>query len=192
LKASPVKNQNDQDKMLKLQFPLPVKFICGFIYSSEETYKETIDLLEGDYGPIDFSSEAIDFTFTKYYCSEMGKSLQRKFISFKNLQDPANFVAIKLAAVDFEKKFSSREKRKINIDPGYINEAKLVLLTTKDYAHRVYLNDGIFAETTLVYRDGNFVDLPYTFPDYRTDKYKEIFLKIRSIYQKQIRDEAKN
>jgi len=44
----------------------------------------------------------------------------------------------------------------------------LVLATTRDYAHRVYVRDGIHAELTLLYRSGGRQSLPWTYPDCRT------------------------
>jgi hypothetical protein len=167
---------------------LPVKFICGFIYSKEETYAGVRKKLQKKFGKIDFESEAIDFTFTDYYYKEMGKPLFRKFISFEKLKDPGIFVDIKLFCIKIEKKYSKNGEREINIDPGYLNEAKIVLTTTKDFHHRIYLGKAIYAEVTLYYSNGNFQDLPTTYPDYRTQQYKDIFLSIREKYHKQVKN----
>lgn len=131
----------------------------------------------------------MDFTSTDHYEKEMGANLKRRFISFKKLQKPKRFAAIKLFCIKLERKFSSNNKRLINIDPGYINEAKLVLTTTKDFSHRIYLNKGIYAEVTLVFKEGNFSSLETTFPDYRTDTYRDIFHSIRDTYRKDLKNE---
>lgn len=171
--------------MLQFQTPAKVKYICGFIFSDEVVYRKTKNILERKFGPIDVESETIRFDFTDYYEKEMGKNLFRRFISFKKLQEPSAFIAIKHFCVKLERKFSRRSLRAINIDPGYINDAKLVLTTTKDFSHRIYLGKGVFAEITLTYQNKGFKDYPTTFPDYRTDTYKNIFLKIREIYHDQ-------
>ena len=173
--------------MHKIQLPAPVKFICGFIYTCEKIYQDTKIILEKKFGEIDLESERIDFNSTDYYYSEMGKPLFRHFISFKKLRRPEQFIAIKLYCVKIEKKFALDSRRKINIDPGYLNEAKLVLTTTKDFSHRLHLGKGIYAEVTLRYLKNSFSEFPTTFPDYRTSRYKEIFLNIRKIYRLQIR-----
>lgn len=177
--------------------PLPVKFICGFIYSQTSVYNKALSILQNKFGQVDFESKIIPFNFTDYYKKEMGKDLLRRFISFKNLKNPADSVKIKLFCIKLEKKFSRYVRtglcacpsRTINIDPGYINEAKLVLTTTKDFHHRIYLNKGIFAEVTLSYNSDkkNFDDFSTTFPDYRTQKYKDIMLEIRNLYRKQLK-----
>ena len=129
--------------MLQRQFPIPVKFICAFIYSQETIYENAKSILIKKFGKIDFETEKIKFDITGYYNEEMGTPLFRRFISFKKLKNPSEFSSIKLYCLKIEKKFSKENKRKINIDPGYINEAKLVLTTTKDFAHRIYLNKVI-------------------------------------------------
>lgn len=174
--------------MFPTQLPFPVKFICGLIYSQDDVYDKVRDGLEKKFGKIDFESQAINFDFTDYYYAEMDKPLFRKFISFEKLRAPSAFVNIKLNCIKTEKKYSFRGKRKINIDPGYLNEAKLILTTTKDFSHRIYLDKGIYAEATLYFKKGNFCDFPTTFPDYRTLLYKNIFQSIRNIYQKNIRN----
>ena len=174
--------------MLRFQTPLKVKFICGFIFSDPAVYAAAKRALERKFGPIDTESEPIAFDFTDYYAKEMGTNLTRRFIAFKKLRDPAAFAGIKTFCVGLERKFALGAARRINIDPGYINEAKLVLTTTKDFSHRIYLGRGVFAEVTLIYQDKNFQDLATTFPDYRTDRYKDIFLKIRDLYRVQIAD----
>ncbi|MFH1504396.1 MAG: DUF4416 family protein [Candidatus Omnitrophota bacterium] len=172
--------------MLHTHLPLPVKFLCGFIYSQDEIYRKVKVILAKKFGKIDFESSTINFDFTDYYCPEMGKPLFRKFISFEKLKKPSDFVNIKLFCIKIEKKFSHAEKRKVNIDPGYINEAKLVLTTTKDFSHRIYLNKGIYAEVTLYYADRGFSYFNTTFPDYRTSLYKDVFSDMRKLYRRQI------
>ncbi|HIE35847.1 MAG TPA: DUF4416 family protein [Candidatus Omnitrophica bacterium] len=172
-----------------LQRPKPVKFICGFIYSYEDVYLKVKKIMRKKFGRIDYESQIIDFDFTDYYYKEMGKPLFRRFVSFEELKSPSDFVKIKLWCIKIEKKISQQGKRKINIDPGYINESKLVLATTKDYYHRIYLEKGVYAEVTLYYKDKNFCDLPTTYPDYRTHLYKNIFLSVREAYRKQLLNE---
>jgi hypothetical protein len=171
--------------MLELNFPKPVKFVAAFIYADNTIYQKTKNKLRKKFGKIDYESNEINFDSTDYYCPEMGKPLFRRFISFKKLKNPSRFIKIKLFCVKLEKKFAKDNQRIINIDPGYIHKAKLVLTTTKDFAHRIYLGKGIYAEVTLFYKDSQFNHLPTTFPDYRTDTYKNIFEQIRYIYIEQ-------
>jgi hypothetical protein len=172
--------------MLTVSKPLNVKLIVAFIYSCEKNYLLTKNILIKKFKSIDFESEPLPFNYTTYYNPEMGPNLTRRFISFVKLIDPSKISSIKEFCIKIEKKFARSNKRTVNIDPGYINEAKFVLATTKDFSHRIYLGKGIYAEVTLNYQNKDFQDLPTTFPDYRTAAYKEILKKIRNIYRTEI------
>lgn len=165
----------------------PVKLIIGFIFKEVSTLKKGADFLKKLFGRIDFESRIIDFALTDYYEEEFGKNLKRKFISFKRLIRPQDLPKIKIMTNGIEKKLSVSTRRTINIDPGYLDFSKLVLATTKDFRHRIYLNKGIFAEITLFYQDKSFKTWDWTYPDYRTAEYIEIFNQIRNTYAKQIK-----
>ena len=165
----------------------PVKLICGLIFKEEKTLKAAKRLLAKKFGPLDFQSQIIDFDYTDYYEKEFGTGLKRQFISFKKLIDPVNLPRIKILTISLEKKLSCNKRRKINLDPGYLDMAKLVLATTKDYAHRIYLSQGIFAEITLSFQGKSFQHWKWTYPDYQTLQYKEIFNQIRSIYAQELK-----
>lgn len=163
----------------------PVKLIVGFIFKEDVILNEALDLLQEKFKAIDFESETLKFNQTDYYKKELGDNLSRKFISFKKLILPQYLAKIKIYTNNIERRLSCGSKRSINIDPGYLDLAKLILPTTKDFAHRIYLNNGIYAETTLYFKDGTFQAYDWTYPDYRTEEYIRIFNQIRNIYSKQ-------
>ncbi|MDD4899202.1 MAG: DUF4416 family protein [Candidatus Omnitrophica bacterium] len=165
----------------------PVKLICGLIFKDEKIFKKAKTLLKKKFGAIDLESCIIDFDYTDYYEKEFGKELKRQFISFKKLISPEKLSQIKTQTNTLEKKLALNNRRRINLDPGYLDMAKLVLATTKDYMHRIYLGKGIFAEITLSYRGKSFQHWPWTYPDYQTPQYKQIFNQIRSIYSQQLK-----
>jgi hypothetical protein len=116
-------------------------------------------------------------------------NLKRKFISFSSLIDPAKIVEIKLFTNQFEENFlyPYSKQRRLNLDPGYITLAKLVLATSKNFQHRIYLRKGIYAEITLRYKRGKgFTYWEWTYPDYRSKEYIEIFNHLREIYCHQV------
>lgn len=166
---------------------LPVKLIIGFIYKDASIFQKAKALLEKKFGPPDFESDKIPFSHTGYYEPEMGKSLARSFIGFKKLIAPQRLSRIKLLTNKIENKFSKRGLRQVNIDPGYLELSKLILASTKDYFHRIYLDKGIFAELTLIYRGQTFQPLEWTYPDYGSGEYITIFNRMRAIYAKQIK-----
>lgn len=172
--------------MLERRLPLPVKLVCAFLYRDPRTYQLTTCLLKKKFGEIDLESQESVFEYTDYYDKEMGTPLYRRFISFARLRDASQFVGIKLYCIALEKKFSHSGARTVNIDPGYLNEAKFVLTTTKDFFHRIYLGKGIFAELTMYYKDNAYQDLPTTYPDYRSPEYKQILGQMRQLYRLQI------
>ena len=165
--------------------PHQVKLIAGVITSSEDIFNYTEELLRKAFGPTDYRSPTIDFDFTDYYKKDMGPGLKRRFISFEKLIDPASLANIKLITNKLEAIIAKKikiVKRPVNIDPGFVSEAKLVLASTKDYSHRIYLNKGIYAEITLYYKDNSFRGWSWTYPDYKTADYIRIFNEIRNIY----------
>ena len=172
--------------MGKARPPQKVKLVAGLLASDTALFARAAALLERALrNKVDFESRVADFSHTDYYAEEMGPGLKRRFISFEKVVDPADLYKVKLVTNRLERRLSSGGKRKINIDPGYLDLSKLVLFSTKDYSHRIYLRKGVYAEVTLFYRDHAFNPWPWTYPDYKTPEYKEIFDGIRNTYKKQ-------
>lgn len=165
---------------------LLVKLILGLITQSEANFIVAQNALKRKFGDIDYKSPIYDFKLTNYYEQEFGPGLKRQFLSFSKLINPEKLAKIKVITNEIEKKYSAKDRRLINIDPGYITASKLILATTKDYSHRIYLRKGIFAEVTLYFRNNTFNPWDWTYPDYKTKSYIEIFNKIREIYMRQI------
>ncbi|MBI3991546.1 MAG: DUF4416 family protein [Candidatus Omnitrophica bacterium] len=163
----------------------PVKLIIGMIFSQIQLFSKVKELLEEKFGAIDFESSIMDFNYTAYYETEMGNNLKRSFISFKGLIPPEDISSIKLFTNKLESDFAIDASRKINLDPGYLTLDKFVLATTKNYQHRIYLRDGIYAEMTLRYKKRSFEPWEWTYPDYRTEEYIKYFNEAREIYRQQ-------
>lgn len=168
--------------MGKAKKPKEVKLIIGMLVKSKKLFNIAEEFFIKEFGHIDYESVIVSFTYTDYYKKEMGGPLKRKFISFKKSISPEKIAKIKLLTNSIEEKFSVNKKRQINIDPGYISDSKLILVTTKDYFHRIYLNHGIYAEITLRWRRGGFEPFEWTYPDYRSREYIDIFNTIRNNY----------
>ena len=138
---------------------------------------------EQAWGPVALKSEQFDFQETRFYESTMGQGIQKVFFAFEQLIDPAELVEFKHRTNAWESEFREQgkndEERPLNLDPGYLTEAKLVLATTKDRDHRLYLDRGIFAEVTLSYQSHQWQSLPWTYPDYRRPDYHQFFTRCR-------------
>jgi hypothetical protein len=143
------------------------------------------------FGNIDAVSEVVTFDQTDYYQEEMGPHLLRKFVAFDRLINPKDLVTAKLFTNELEERMSEQEgseRRVVNLDPGYVSLAKLVLASTKDYSHRIYMGDGIFAEVTLHYANKRFNAWPWTYPDYKTEAYRLFFESLRKKYIEALRE----
>jgi len=165
----------------------PVKLITSIIFREQEFLARAEGRLRKLYGPLEDLQKVSPFDFTDYYYEEFGKPLNRKLICFKRLVDTEKFYKIKQATNSIEDRYRERGKRKVNIDPGYVTEAKLVLWTTKDYTHRIYIGRQIYAESTLYYEDGTFKPWPWTYPDYASGDLVEYFNDVRGIYIKDLK-----
>lgn len=168
--------------------PDPVKLIASLLTGETDLLAETMEALSRLFGPIDFQSELLPFDHTDYYAAEFGPRLQRKIVTFEPLIDPAALPAIKRQTNDLEWSLARGDVRRVNIDPGYVSLARMVLASTKDHAHRIYLGKGIYGEGTLTFRGGHFQPWPWTYPDYASDDYCAMFDRIRQRYKVQLRE----
>lgn len=178
--------------MAEIRQAAPVKLICGLIAVGEpDVLRKAAEALTAAFGEADLVSDPIPFDFTPYYQAEMGEGLVRQFFSFARLIDPGDLAAIKRATNAIEERFlragSERSGRRVNLDPGYVTAAKLVLATTKDFAHRIYLRDGIYAEVTMAFRKSGVAVFDWTYPDFRSGRYTEFFLEVRRRYMEAAR-----
>ena len=163
--------------------PEPVCFFIAFITKEKSLLNSVLPILENQLGKLIYSSDFFEFSkFTDYYNSEMGFPLFKNFLFFSSLKSPEFLVQLKHFCYKIEKDFSNEEgKRRVNLDPGYIELSKVVLSTFKNFSHRIYLGNNVYGEVTLIFKKGNFHPLPWTYPDYSANI--EIFLKAREIYK---------
>ena len=138
--------------------------------------------LVDSFGPISYISPSMPFTFTDYYNPEMGEGIERFFISFSRLISPDALADAKTITNAIELDEAIDGKRKINLDPGLISEASVILATTKNRAHRIAIGHNLYAEVTLIYQNHGFVSFPWTYADYRSDDVQTILIKMRKDY----------
>jgi hypothetical protein len=163
--------------------PAPALLITAVFSRYDEAFAWARQKLESAWGPVLQESPLFDFIETDYYQPTMGTGIRKQFWTFAMPFDPARLVEVKLLANSWEKEYAASagapEPRPLNIDPGYLTLGKLVLASTKDFAHRIYLNQGIYAEVTLFYKQHRWRHHEYTFADYRRDDYQQFFTRCR-------------
>lgn len=167
--------------------PVHVKLFSGVLYSDPNALNRAFALLEDAYGSIEYRSRDFTFDETDYYNTEMGTPIYRHFISFKNLITPDQIAQIKLECNHIETRVSPEQGRLVNLDPGYMDYDKVVLASAKYNGNKVYLNDGIWADLTLRFEQGQYLPYPWSFPDFKTNRYEDVFLEIRRLYKTQMR-----
>jgi hypothetical protein len=170
---------------MKPSNPFPVKLIIAALYSDDLLFRKAKQVCADRFGRIDFESRPFEFDVTDYYFAEMGSPVFRAFISFEILIDPSQITHIKIKSNNIEDLFAVQGKRKVNLDAGYMDFDKLVLASAKYNWNKVYIGQGIWADITLHYEKGDFIPLPWGFPDFKSGKYNQELLKIRELYKLQ-------
>ncbi|HEX2694785.1 MAG TPA: DUF4416 family protein [Acidobacteriota bacterium] len=165
-----------------------VKLVCGIISSAPAAAAEAERRLAALYGAVDLRSPAFSFDLTDYYEAEMGPRLERRFLSFAELIRPEALAGIKLRTNALEEEIrhdSGSALRVVNLDPGYVTAAALIMATAKDFAHRIPLREGIYAHLEFLFSRTGVKILDWTYPDLRGEGYREFFRDVRTRYLKQ-------
>ena len=168
--------------------PAQVKLFCALLVAQAISLNEVETVLEQTYGTIVLRTAPLPFTHTTYYAREMGPYLTRLYVAFDPLISIAALATVKHTTNRLEAMWSTAQgQRRVNVDPGYLDLAKVVLASTKDHSHRLYIGDGIFAEVTLRYRQHTFQPWEWTYPDYRVTATLAFFQQLRERYKAQLR-----
>ncbi|MCD6170228.1 MAG: DUF4416 family protein [Candidatus Latescibacteria bacterium] len=180
--------------MTRIIYPKPAALVMAIMADSLTRLEQAKISLMKRFGSIELESDPYPFVYSSYYEKEMGKGLTKQFLSFAEPIEMDKLREIKIATNRLEEDMASKQEgrltRTVNIDPGYLSLAQLVLASTKNYSHRIYLGGGIFAEVTLVYRHGGFQPLYWTYPDYRTELARQFFVRVRGRLLSKIRSEV--
>jgi len=171
--------------------PAQVKLFCALLLAPGIVQAEVEGTLQQYFGPIVLRSQPFPFTQTAYYSREMGEDLTRLYLAFDPLLGIAELAAVKHTTNRLESGWAVVPgQRRVNLDPGYLDLAKVVLASTKDHAHRLYIGAGIFAEVTLRYWQRSFQPWEWTYPDYRLPVTLAFFNQLRKSYKAQLRPGA--
>ncbi len=167
------------------RIPVDVKLFTAVTFNDRQLFEQVKSLLEQKFGAIEIVSAVYDFDYTQYYFHEMGSGLKKQLFGFKKLIRPESLPDIKIATNKIENDFKVDNKRKINIDPGYLAPGKVVLATTKNFDHRIYLGKGIYGDVHLRYRQNRFHFNYWTYPDYKNKYVINFMARLRKIYMKE-------
>jgi hypothetical protein len=169
--------------------PKPVKLFAGLLSSDKNLLRTVEEELTVLFGPIDACTETIPWTVSHYYEREMGGNLLRRFVSISGPISPEALPDVKLRTQMIERRHrSDTSRRRINIDPGYLDVGKVVLASTKGAGHRIYLRQGIYVEMTLLYHDGAFRPFVYTYADYLWPATTAFLTHVRTRYLGQLNE----
>jgi hypothetical protein len=169
-----------------LDKPYPAKLICGILHHAELPLDAVMEKCEAQWGVVqDHSTSHLFSEGSQYYCEQMGAVHHRYFVSFEGLVDPRQLAQAKRDAIELEQWAAQTfplSSRPLNLDPGLLMRGRMVLATTKDFSHRVYLGLGIYAEVTLMFKKKGCEALPWTYPDIRQGHYDAFFIRAKDAY----------
>jgi len=177
--------------MWELKEPKPVKLIIGILAADRQCVHAATEAILDKFGKADFTSDVWLFDQTDYYKNQTGSRILRQFVSIERLIDPGKLAKIKHQTNRIEQKLvrtlALPLPRPVNLDPGIIEPCKLVLATTKNYSHRIYIGKKMYAEVTLIFDKGRWQPFDYTYPDYKQQCYFDFFDKVRSRLVEQLK-----
>jgi hypothetical protein len=171
---------------------MPVKLFCAILFKQGVEAQPVVDELTKQWGDVECSLGPRHFTHSDYYVDEMGSGQRKMYLVLAWPLDPGELPAIKNRTNELEQKWSVGGLRTVNIDPGYLSRDKLMLATTKDFYHRLYLGSGIYGETTLHFRKGRFRYFSWTYPDYREPDVQALLIKARAslVHELRLKDDG--
>jgi hypothetical protein len=182
--------------MWDIQQPQPVKLIVGILAADTRCLDAARAKVVEVFGQSDRVSPVYPFDMTEYYKEQAGPNILRQFVSVEQLINPGQLVGIKYTANQIEKELAESLRtpfgRPVNLDPGYVEPSKLVLASTKNFAHRVFIGSGIWAEVTLTYNKGFWQSYPYTFPDFKSGRYNGFLSEVRDLLVVQLRSKQRD
>ena len=174
--------------MGKIRRPERVKLFASLIFQDTVDLGEILGRLAPAIGPVEYQTPPALFTHTTYYNEEMGEGLKRCFVLFSPVFERDKLPGVKIATNEIEDHFARDGRRTVNIDAGYIALEHVILATTKGYAHRLYIGKGIHADLTLMFNNGSFRALEWTYPDYAEPETIALFNKWRESVKQALKE----
>ena len=173
--------------------PEPALLFLGLLWTDDKARQTALDAFCKTFGRPFLETPPEPFTHTDYYDDEMGPGITRSYLFFPHLTDPGDLADLKLWTNSLEEeatKQSGKTGRPVNLDPGFLALDKLVLATTKERSHRIYIGKGIYAESTLHFHKGRYEARPWTYPDYARGYLRPVFLAARKVLKRMLKERA--
>lgn len=168
--------------MSKPREPKSAKLVIGLFMKDRALFEPLVAELVSEFGALDLVSPWMPFDYTSYYEQEMGAPLFRRLLAFKSLIEQLDLASVKLTTNRLEDQYTHNGRRRVNIDPGYLSYERFVLASGKNFIHRIYIGQKIYADLTLIYQQGAYQKLPWTYPDYADRPIISFLEQVRARY----------
>jgi len=172
--------------------PAPVLRVCSCLTGLPELLPEVEAELVRAFGEVALKSVPFAFDTSEYYRPEMGEGLQRTWYGFRDLCPAERLVEARLKTGEIEDRFAVEGRRRVNLDPGYLDLGKLVLASLKEAPDKIHMGDGVWAHVCLQFRDGKFTAPDHSFPDFKDGRFDELMLEARELYKSLLSYNAPN
>lgn len=150
----------------ELKEPSRSRLVLALMWHPEFSEKDALNAAS-EFGELAERSEAFEFTHTSYYEREMGAGLKKRFVAVNGFCARDSLARHKQRATEIENGYLTPFKtRLLNIDPMLVSLENVVVASSKNFPHRVYLGQGVFGDLALIRRKSGFDVLPWTYPDY--------------------------
>lgn len=157
----------------------PARLLFSVLYRDEEEFDRAARMIAERAGAAERVGGPFPFDRSDYYEREMGAPLFRRFLLTGGPVPRDDLVQAKLGAWAIERALSRNGRRTVNIDPGLLTDENVVLATGKNYAHRIYLREGVYADLSLVFAKGEYRPLPWTYPDIASSEIRSFLGELR-------------
>jgi hypothetical protein len=163
--------------------PAPVLPILGVLGADGQLAEQAIAAFSELHGEVALRGPVVPFDDTDYYEPELGSALTRQYLAFSALFAAEQLAELKEQATELEQRFAAAGRRRINLDPGYIDATKVVLASYKVGPQKLHVGRGVWADLVLWYSHGQFQRLPWTFPDLQSEAHLPLFERARGHYK---------
>ena len=180
-------DNKSQQVMGGIKIPDNVCLMVSILYSKEEMLHTAVNLLNERFDGGEVLQFEQLFNFSDYYNEELGTPIYRRIWRADRLFPRDSLADIKSQTNQLERLYMIENKRQFNLDPGFLSAENFVLATTKNYTHRIYLRDGIYADLTLIYRNRGLRPLEWTYPDYAGEEIRRLLEIERERYLRILR-----